>query len=97
MSDPVLEPVFRPFFRGDEELGSGLMGRLTDALISNPTLAVGVIVDEVQAITNAVESDDSSAAKTFFQGTWYNWQGAGRPFVRMDIASSHGNKFLYLL
>ena len=90
VSDPVLRSVFDPFFLGDEELGDETMRRLQLALRYHPTLAVGLIVDEVQAITAAVVSGESELARSYFRDSWYNWQGQGKRFVRMDIASSHG-------
>jgi len=91
VSDPVLRGVFDPFFRGDEELDSGTMVRLQREFRAHPTLAVGIIVDEVQAITTAVVSGGNEPARPYFRDHWYNWQGKGKVFVRMDIASSHGN------
>jgi hypothetical protein len=90
VTNPVLRGVFDPFFLGDEELGSETMDRLQTELCSHPTLAVGIIVDEVQAITAAVLSGKNEAARPYFRDNWYNWQGLGETFVRMDIASSHG-------
>jgi hypothetical protein len=47
----------------------------------------GVIIDEVQKITEAAERDNLS----YFKEGWYGWQySPANAFVRMDIASSHG-------
>lgn len=96
--DPRLLRAFLPHFTGEEEkLGPATMARLTDILRGDSSVKIGVIVDEVQAITNLVESELSAAdaqtraAVSYFHSGWYGWQGEpGRLFVRMDIASSHG-------
>jgi hypothetical protein len=45
----------------------------------------GVIIDETQKITEAVDRHD------YFKEGWCGWQySPGNAFVRMDIASSHG-------
>ena len=47
----------------------------------------GVIIDDAQKITEAVEN----VSLTYFKEGWYGWQySPGNAFVRMDIASSHG-------
>ena len=98
-ANSLLLPVFLPFFRDTEELGSAAMRRFTKVLELNHRLAVGIVLDEAQAITKAVEQpavggkldDKSVSASNYFRFQWYNWEV--RPaiyFVRMDVASSHG-------
>jgi hypothetical protein len=92
VASDVLSPVFSAYFRGEEELGPATMQRLESALQRHSNFAVGVIVDEVQAITAVVETPTEGEKKRkYFTSNWYNWQGRlGSLFVRMDIASSHG-------
>ena len=94
VSDPVLRSVFEPFFRGDEKLDADTMERLQSEFRAHPTLAVGIIIDEVQAITTVAISDENEPSRPYFRDNWYNWQGKGKTFVRMDIATSHGNYFI---
>ena len=57
------------------------------ALVESRPQPFGVIIDEVQKITEAVERDNL----TYFKEGWYGWQySPGNVFVRMDMASSHG-------
>lgn len=79
------------------ELGPGTMTNLVSELQQRRSLRIGVILDETQKITEAVAKPTGSAgdpvslAQSFFKKGWYGWQGApGTAFVRMDIASSHG-------
>lgn len=98
VADHRLMDVFLPALRGEEELGNDTMRRMVALLQSDPHLAVGVIVDEVQAITQAVESKSDPGASqkerdtaAYFASGWYNWASTpGTQFVRMEIASSHG-------
>lgn len=103
-ADPELMSVFAPLLRRKDELGEHLntqgqasreLGRqvvrdLVALLQRRPSLRIGVIVDETQKITEAVEKHVPVAAN-YFKSGWYGWQQApGTAFVRMGIASSHG-------
>ncbi len=92
----VLSPVFSLFFRGEEVLGPATMQRLKEVLRTHSNFVVGIIVDEVQAITAIVETPTKRELETkYFTLNWYSWHGGlGSLFVRMDIASSHGAVYL---
>ncbi len=93
--------VFEPLMRHMDEMGKPLLK--ASAAFSNKAAATmkelvamvdsrpqpfGVIIDEVQKITEAAERDKSLS---YFKEGWYGWQySPGNAFVRMDIASSHG-------
>jgi len=88
------------------EMGSDSAGKVMDAVRStlraNPTIAVGLIVDEVQTITVAIRDGMPEPATTaprvgaeYFK-QWHNWDNDNNVFVRMDIASSHGARELKL-
>jgi hypothetical protein len=88
LGSELLRPVFMTYFLGEDPLDSATMIHLSEIMAKNPKVAVGVIVDEVQAITEEVEERKYAS---YFKNRWFNWQGKpGRLFVRMDIASSHG-------
>ncbi len=102
LGDVGLMSVFEPLLRRKDEMneslfemGPALVGTATStmakllALVDSrrATSPFGVIIDEVQKITEAVERDNLM----FFKEGWYGWQYLpGSAFVRMDIASSHG-------
>ena len=97
----VLDPILLDGLL-DTSVFSTVMRDLQAVLRSKPGPAVGVIVDEVQHITQALAasatanaSPQDKAAGFFFQ-PWHNWQGDANVFVRMDIASSHGLRELQL-
>lgn len=98
VAHPVLLPVFLPYFRGEEQrLGSATMDQLAKALENNRQVRVAVILAEVQAITQVVEEGRASLdvneqrAANYFRSRWYGWLvKPARLFVRLDIASSHG-------
>lgn len=97
MSSKILWPVFSKYFRGEEELGASVAYSLKKALRENPSFGLGIIVDEVQAITSEVFYSPTLQSKRtqYFAENWYNWQGGfGSLCVRMDIASSHGMKIV---
>lgn len=96
LESDVLRPVFEAYIFGEELLSSSTMDRFAAALSWNTRLSIGIVVDEVQAITKAVVQKDSQAAVDYFEGNWYNWEvRLGKLFNRMDIASSHGKASLY--
>ena len=96
----VFEPLLRhmdeagePLFGGDDsvfsEKATATMHRLQPHLHSLPghVQPFGVIIDETQKITEAVEHHKLP----YFKEGWYGWRNSpGNLFVRMDIASSHG-------
>lgn len=93
VSSDALWPVFAAHFRGEEDTGPAMMNRLKEALVNNHKTVIGLIVDEVQAITKAVESPDKFRSSTYYAVNWYNWQcHYGSMFNRMEIATSHGKK-----
>jgi hypothetical protein len=85
----------------DATAAGSIMKVLCNVLAANPSLNVGLIVDEVQTITNvklAALKEPIPAnfiANAYFE-SWYNWDNENRFFVRMDIASSHGARELKL-
>lgn len=92
-ADKQLFDVFKPVFSGRERLGAATMSRLCTLLDRLSETNIGVVVDEVQTITNAVEHDQSrrTGASRYFSTRWYRWNShPAAAFVRMDIASSHG-------
>ena len=98
--DADLMRVFEPLMRHMDEMRQPLLK--TSAAFSDKAAATmenlvflvdsrpqpfGVIIDEVQKITEAAERDNLS----YFKEGWYGWQySPANAFVRMDIASSHG-------
>ena len=62
-------------------------------------LGIGVILDEVQHITAAVQRGDKSnsstpafAAGSYFRNNWHDWMNDNSVFARMSIASAHGER-----
>ena len=102
LRDADLLDVFEPLLRHKDKLGEPLfvdriktaktewhatLNALVSHLSSRSSLRIGVIIDETQKITEAVEE----RSLKYFKEGWYGWQySPGRAFVRMDIASSHG-------
>lgn len=102
VSNPVLLRIFEPLLRRADELGinairppnipaweaaahSVMHGLYSECKLNSVVL--GVIVDEVQNITKAVVQESVA----YFKTGWYDWQSKpSSAFVRMDIASSHG-------
>jgi hypothetical protein len=75
-----------------------VMNALRDAALRH-RLAIGVILDEVQHITTAVNNGGASAATpaaftagSYFRNSWHDWMNDNRAFVRMSIASAHGER-----
>ena len=94
------EPLRRVFAAAlrDEPLAfdSAVMEKLREVA---GKVGVGVILDEVQHITAAVQrgllSEPSSPAFTsafYFRHTWHDWMNDNAVFVRMSIASAHGER-----
>ncbi len=101
LGDADLMRVFEPLMRRKDELREPLfelgaafgdkaastMEKLLTLVDSRRQQPFGVIIDEVQKITEAAERDKLA----YFKEGWYGWQySPGNAFVRMDIASSHG-------
>ena len=85
----------------DADAADSIMGALRTALVSNPSLKIGLIVDEVQMITNVKLAALTEPIPVNFVANsyflqWYNWDNHNRVFTRMDIASSHGARELKL-
>jgi hypothetical protein len=99
-SEP-LRRVFAAALRDDKAAAfdSRVMKELREAV---PELrsGIGVVVDEVQHITAAVEngtrtSDASApayAAGSYFRHNWHDWMNDNDVFPRMSIASAHGER-----
>jgi hypothetical protein len=108
--NPILREVLAPALvlerKAVRDMRADAAGSITThlqaALTFSSSLHVGLIVDEVQTISVAIGSGkhekDATArrevADYFLQ--WHNWDNGNRCFVRMDIASSHGLRDLYL-
>ena len=102
LRDADLLAVFEPLLRHKDSFGEPLfknwdetaktpwrktLSALVSHLSSSSSLRIGVIIDETQKITEAVEE----RSLTYFKEGWYGWQYShGTAFTRMDIASSHG-------
>lgn len=97
-ADPLLCVVLDPALR-DEPLTGELMAALKANMIPRPGLPIGVIVDEVQAISKVLAMAGTptalhfGAALAYFQ-QWQNWGTQTNAFVRLDIANSHGAREL---
>jgi hypothetical protein len=100
IAEPALREALASVLVGGAITGA-TMTALLDALLDGPT--VGVIVDEVQKITEALArgathsatSQAKQASDYFLQ--WQNWDnGSMQRLTRMDIASSHGARELKL-
>lgn len=107
--NPALLQIFEPLLHDPsparfqpEPQCEQVMSALVGALKARPGPAVGVIVDEVQHITRAIEEGrrHGATAKRQHAGdyfkNWHNWDNENKVFVRMDIASSHGQRELKL-
>lgn len=63
-------------------------------------VSIGVIVDEAQHITKAVVdgrlpgASESERRLAAYFASWHNWDNENSVFVRMDIASCHGEREL---
>jgi len=109
VAQPALRAALAPaLLLGPDEVGQmevRLAGSIMDSVrsvLENPSIKVGIIVDEVQAITFAIRDgmadkalEVERIAASYFQD-WHNWDNRNRVFVRMDIASSHGARELTL-
>lgn len=100
-ADPILRAALAPALRGGP-LDAAIMGSLLSALEKRPGPAVGVIVDEAQAITFAIrdgmnaKADPTERTAAAYLKQWHTWTDATNVFVRMDIASSHGTREMKL-
>ena len=101
-ADPSLREVLAPALE-DGPFDSALMRQLHEALTESRVPAVGVITDEVQAITKALAAGRAAGATSIIEkassnyfSLWEDWQCGNRHFRRMDIASSHGRRELTL-
>jgi hypothetical protein len=100
----VLRPVFAAALEdGEQPFTKAVMQQLRKALHSPDSPAVGIIVDEVQSITQAVAAlnvpDPAipvQLAGRYFASRWHDWDNENRVFVRLSIASSHGARELKL-
>jgi hypothetical protein len=100
----ALRPVFKAALHdGDAPFTEATMKELRTALNAPGSPGVGIIVDEVQAITQAVAQRAAANATSrereaaaYFVSRWHDWDNENRVFARMSIASSHGARELKL-
>jgi len=87
---PVLREIFAPALagRGFGADGPAALGELRTAVASRRAPCVGIIIDEVQRITEEVTTGKGAAS--YFQGSWHDWENENMPFPRLSIASFHG-------
>lgn len=103
VNDHSLLALFRPLLSRLDELGETLLlpTKATEALAPRIVTSLsamlttssrqrfGLIIDDAQKITEAVEK----GSVEYFKTGWHNWDATpGTAFVRMEIASSHGEK-----
>ena len=98
----ALRRVFAAAMRDDKVGGSATMSSLRTALLKSKGPSVGVIVDEAQRLTEAVEDGKATlslrvaTAADYFLDNWHDWENANKCFVRMSIASAHDQRELTL-
>jgi hypothetical protein len=100
----VLQPIFQAAMEDRAEpFTEAAMEALRKVVAAPGGPGVGIIIDEVQAITNAVAalnvpnpSIPVQLAGRYLLLCWHNWDNKQRVFVRMSIASSHGARELKL-
>lgn len=89
----------RPFFKDAMEdraqpFTEEALEALRRAVASRTVPGVGIIADEVQAITQVVAATGASTevqrAGRYFASRWHDWSNKQGVFARMSIASSHG-------
>ena len=97
-SEP-LRTVFAAMLRDKADaLTSDVMDVLRRTARRYP-LGIGVILDEVQHVTNSVNlgatasaSEAERATAFYFRNNWHDWMNDNSVFVRMSIASAHGER-----
>jgi hypothetical protein len=102
---PALRSVFSAALRGDgSPFTAAVMEALQLAVAARDGPQLGVIMDEVQHITQAVakvrgvptSSVPRQLAGDFFATTWHDWTNRNFVFPRLSIASAHGERELKL-
>jgi hypothetical protein len=104
VASDALRPVFKVALEdGQQPFTEAVMEHLREALNAPGSPGVGIIVDEVQAITQAVAKGltpdptrPRQLAADYFGARWHDWDNENRVFARMSIASSHGARELKL-
>ena len=99
-ASPLLRGVFAAPLRDDADAFTPrTMAALRDAA-ARPDVGMGVILDEVQHITAAVQRGATPGVSTpglitsgsYFSLNWHDWMNDNRVFARMSIASAHGER-----
>ena len=96
------EPLRAVFAAALRDEAGALTSHVIDALrrtARRHRLGIGVILDEVQHITAAVmrlsapaASQSERTAALYFCNSWHDWMNDNSAFVRMSIASAHGER-----
>jgi hypothetical protein len=95
----ALRDVFTAALRDEE--GAFTLHVMTELreVAQQSGLGIGVILDEVQHITAAVRAGQAEGATAgqrtagdFFRQNWHDWMNFNYVFVRMSIASAHGER-----
>jgi hypothetical protein len=96
---PVLRGVFRAAMCDDANAFTPYVMVSLRGVMQGHHLGVGAILDEVQHITSAVAkgvaappSSPAEVGGTYFVENWHDWMNDNRLFVRMSIASAHGER-----
>ena len=98
-ASPLLRDVFAAALRDDTgAFTPDTMAELR-AAAELTQVGVGVILDEVQHITAAVQrstvsgsTPDERTAGAYFRLNWHDWMNRNTFFARMSIASAHGER-----
>ena len=98
-----LQPFFKDVMEDRAQPFNGaVMEALRGAVATREVPGVGIIADEVQAITKAVEEGKGALtiplqlARAYFVSRWHDWNNKQGVIQRMSIASSHGARELKL-
>ena len=101
---PALRTVFAAALRGEgSPFTADVMEALQLAVAAPDGPRVGVIMDEVQHVTQAVAAIDvpnpapeTQWASRYFATSWHDWTNSNAVFTRLSIASAHGQRDMKL-
>ena len=96
------EPLRAVFAAALRDEAGALTSHVMDALrrtARRHRLGIGIILDEVQHITATVQRGNANEATSgqrtagdYFRNNWHDWMNDNSAFVRMSIASAHGER-----
>ncbi len=95
VNNEVLAVIFGDYFKGIRKLDSVMMKDLTGALKNHPSIRIGLIVDETDAIAEVLNG--RSVAANYFKD-WSDWTSEDAPwssYVRFQITSAPGHFFYF--